>query len=68
MHTQSDKGSGKTPVQPGLDRLRFYYSCAVSMGQQAIDYENRKGHDYEDPALKQKLREGAGRVGSYKLW
>src|SRR5450755_510632 len=55
MHAQPGKSSGKTPAQPCLDRLRFYYSSAESMGKQAIDNENRKGHGHEDAAQKQKL-------------
>jgi len=50
MQTQTGKSSGKTPAQPSLDRLRFYYCSTESMGQQAIDYENRKGHGHEDAA------------------
>ena len=67
MHTQAGKSSGKAPAQPGLDRLRFDNSRAEGVGQQAIAYENREGHDHEDAAEKQELKEWAGGVGRDKL-
>ncbi len=61
--TESGKGRRKPATEPGLNLLRLDDRLAKSMGQQAVDGKDDKGHQHEGRAEPEQLRKlvtGAG--------